>query len=221
MTLELLLPKYCFCCDKRLVGTNKTICFNCLFDLQAPEPSKVLDFISNLSCFSSIETVISLFRYNKGGDVQSMLFKLKYHGYRSVAEELGVVLADKIKSEITIDIDVVTSIPLHSTKLFDRGYNQSELIARAVATRLDLDYGELLIKRGDTKSQTEKGRFDRFSNLNDQFELSLHSNVDRKTVLVVDDVITTGATLLSAVETLRDGGASKFILSSIGIALQN
>lgn len=144
----------------------------------------------------------SLFYYRKGERVQQLLHALKYKGNKLLGISLGRELGKSIKHSGFL-FDVLIPVPLHPLKEQKRGYNQSEVIASGMQEILDISISTTTIKRSVfTSTQTRKGRFDRWKNVENIFQLSDSQSLKGKHILVVDDVITTGATMEACVNTL-------------------
>jgi len=137
------------------------------------------------------------------GAVKDLVWKLKFYHSRAAADALAAVLMRRLRER---HFDVITAVPIAPSRHRERGYNQAELIARRVAAELGLPYRSLLLRFG-ARHQTGQRRNDRLSQVKGVFELkrSLHG----ETVLVVDDVITTGATLAECAVVLRQAGAGE------------
>ncbi len=139
-----------------------------------------------------------------GGYVKEMVLKLKFHRLRSVAE----VAAGLILRQLPVDlgVDMVTSVPVSPRRYRERGYNQSELVAKLVARQLGLPYRQTL-GRETSVHQLGLGRRERFEQIAGVF-FPLR-RLEGRRVLVVDDVITTGATLSECASTLVGAGADR------------
>lgn len=146
---------------------------------------------------ASLEGVAVAARY--GGGVKAAILALKFQRLRAVAQAAAV----RVAKVAPTDIDVVTSVPVAPERYRERGYNQSELLAREVARQLGLPYRTLL-RRHSAVHQLGAGRNERLSRVRGQFE-PLKEPVGR--VLIVDDVVTTGATLNECAQVLRAAGA--------------
>jgi ComF family protein len=125
------------------------------------------------------------------------LHKLKYQGQKEIGVELGLQFGQLLKkSELYMDIDLVVPVPLHPKKLKKRGYNQAEAIAEGISKGLGAKVSiSHLLKSQYTETQTLKTRAERVQNVSDSFSLKNVHEIQGKHLLLVDDVITTGATL--------------------------
>jgi len=139
----------------------------------------------------------SLFRFEKGSVYQTLLHDLKYRGNIRVGLYLGRLLGQELKHTLFSECDMLVPVPLHRKRLTQRGYNQSEIIARGVSEVTGIPVTTHLLRRaGNTGSQTSMTRQERFENISSAFSLYRTSpDLNGKKILIIDDVITTGATL--------------------------
>lgn len=144
-----------------------------------------------------VEMGTSLFRFEKGSPYQALLHDLKYRGNKKAGYYLGNLLGHELKHTSFSTCDFLVPVPLHRKRYRQRGYNQSEIIARGVSSMTGIPLeSNLLMRSGLQNSQTSMGRYERFENVKDQFQLTRHPpDMDGKKLLLIDDVITTGATL--------------------------
>lgn len=194
--LQIIYPNLCFVCHKDLVRTENYLCAACEYDL--PFLSNTDEEHEKLAKLFygrvKIEKVYALFNYQKGNAVQTLLHQIKYKGKTKIAHHYGQVLAASIKNENTFDF--IIPIPLHAKKLKKRGFNQSAIIAQGIAESLGLKIEENLIHRiTHNKSQTGFSKYDRFENVRKIFEVRRPELLKNKHILLVDDVLTTGATI--------------------------
>lgn len=133
------------------------------------------------------------------------VMKLKYNNRRDLVETMTRLFFRF--SEIEGDFDVVTAVPLHKNRLRQRGYNQSELFARAIAEKMELPYEELLCRTVDTPSQTKQSSAGRRHNLIGAFSALPEAEISGRRILLIDDVVTTGATVGECISVLRKAGA--------------
>ena len=204
--VNLFFPKVCYACYNALGDNEDTICVTCRNDLPVTNFHFNDDdsVIKVLYGGAKIEHGTALFRFEKKGLVQQLIHGLKYKGY----ENIGFVLGNWLGGELNeVDayrtIDVVIPVPLHNKKLKTRGYNQVEKFGQQIAKALDVEYkDDVLVKITNTKSQTTKGRLTRWTNSDELFALKNMETIDNKHILLVDDIITTGATLEACVNVL-------------------
>jgi ComF family protein len=169
---------------------------------------------------AKIENGTALFRFEKKGNVQRLIHNLKYKDHEHIGFILGNWLGGELKTlESYKNIDVVIPVPLHKNKLKKRGYNQVALFGQQVAEALNADYlDDVLVKVTNTKSQVNKKRLARWTNSDELFTLKNIEAIDNKHILVVDDIITTGATLEACISILNQAKNIKISIATMAIA---
>ncbi len=218
---DLFYPKNCVSCGTHLIGEEIEICKNCLTRL--PRTKFEINPTDNAMCSllwgrCKIECAFALFFYRKGERVQKLLHEIKYKGNKNLGVTLGKQLAQTIlDSETTFDY--IIPIPLHHKKYSQRGFNQSEVIAEGMSQKLGIPLNLTAIYRNVyTNTQTRKGRFERWQNVESIFSLNQYEDLANKHVLVIDDVITTGSTIEACVNTLSHIENIKISIASIACA---
>ncbi len=209
-------------CGNVLFNQENVICTKCLFHL----PRTNFCFFQENPVFEIFKGRIDIFSatsflfFNKGGKVQKLMHNLKYRGKKDVGIFLGTLLGrNLVKSPLFNTVDIVVPVPLHPLKRKKRGYNQSALIARGISDVLNIETIENnLIKIANTESQTKKKRFDRWENVKTSFIVKDKSVLKNKHILLVDDVITTGATIEACVTVLKELENVKVSVASVAYA---
>ena len=202
--ISLLFPKTCAGCDTPLVYGENLICTACWHHLPFIPPSdRIRPLQTGLS--ASFLYLIDSSR------VQRMIHQLKYHNHPEIGhllgQQYGKILQDMLPFRAA---DVLIPIPLHPRKLRKRGYNQSTFIAQGLSCALQMPLAEKgLIRTRITTSQTQKNRYERYENMESAFQLGDGAAILEKHILLVDDVLTTGATLEACAAVLLAGGARK------------
>lgn len=220
--INLFFPKVCYACHNLLNDNEDTICMDCRHDL----PITNFHFDNNDSVAkvlygrAKIENGTALFRFEKKGNVQRLIHNLKYKDHEHIGFVLGNWLGGELKTlESYKNIDVVIPVPLHKNKLKKRGYNQVALFGQQVAEALNVDYlDDVLVKVTNTKSQVNKKRLARWTNSDELFTLKNIEAIDNKHILVVDDIITTGATLEACISVLNQAKNIKISIATMAIA---
>lgn len=220
--VNLFFPKVCYACHNLLNDNEDTICMDCRHDL----PITNFHFDNNDSVQKAlygrakIENGTALFRFEKKGNVQRLIHNLKYKDHEHIGFVLGNWLGGELKTlESYKNIDVVIPVPLHKNKLRKRGYNQVALFGQQVAEALNADYlDDVLVKVTNTKSQVNKKRLARWTNSDELFTLKNMEAIDNKHILVVDDIITTGATLEACISVLNQAKNIKISIATMAIA---
>lgn len=158
----------------------------------------------------------ALYQYRKGGRVQHLVHALKYHGRREVADFAGRKMAEDWDRHALLKPDVIVPVPMHPARERERGYNQAALIAIAFAEALDVPFDHRsLIRTSTGASQTSKSRFDRHASLDGRFVVARPENLSGKKVMLVDDVITTGATTIACLEPLMRLKGTTVLVSAL------
>ena len=220
--LNLLYPNLCAGCQEVLLKNENVICLNCLVDLprslyyQDNENTVAKLFWGKIK----LEMALSAFTFIKKGKVQKLMHELKYNANTRVGEVMGIELGKEIdKAEITDKVDVVVPVPLHKKKLKQRGYNQSEFIAIGVAKVLNCEMNTNLLKRMEhSESQTKKSKYERWENVGAAFTLTDSNQYIGKHILLVDDVVTTGATLEACCKKLEEIEGVKLSVGTLASA---
>ena len=192
-------PSNCLVCGKRLHSTREVLCFTCEYLMPKTDYGGRDDNPVSKTFWGRVpvHSATSLFRFEKGSAYQAVLHDLKYRGNRKAGLYLGRLLGHELIHSSFSKCDLLVPVPLHPGRLRQRGYNQSEIIARGCSeiTGIPVVTG-LLIRRGRHRSQTSMGRLERFENVLEEFSLGSRSmDINGKKVLIIDDVMTTGATL--------------------------
>lgn len=220
--LGLLFPNLCNACGASLFNGEKLICTKCLFDLPFTDyhlyqENKVM---KQLWGRVPLNAAMALLYFRKGAKAQRLIHSLKYNGKTDVGILLGSMIGERLKlSSLYSDIDFIVPVPLHHQKLRSRGYNQSSFIAEGIAQTINIPFKEeILIRTVSTESQTKKNRFSRYENMKAVFKVPETDQITGKHILLVDDVVTTGATLESCANTLLENGALKVSIAAIAFA---
>lgn len=220
--LNLFFPKVCYACSDTLKDHENVICVECRHNLPVTNFHINNDDTVNKVLYgrAQVENATALFRFEKKGPVQQLLHGLKYRGHETIGSMLGNWLGSELKELKTYqDIDMVIPVPLHKKKLKKRGYNQVAKFAQKIAEQLEVDYrDDILIKITNTQSQVTKQRFLRWSDAMTLFAVSEVSQLNHKHILLVDDIITTGATMEACISVLRIAENIKISIASIAIA---
>lgn len=205
---NIIFPKLCASCNNSLLKNENTICTKCIFDL--PKTNYHLDKSNPINKVFwgrvNIEMASAYYHFSKGGRVQRLLHELKYKGNQKVGEVIGELYAYELrKSKLYNTLDFIVPIPLHLNKLKKRGFNQSESFAIGLSKGLNVPINNTdLYRKIDSKTQTKKTRYKRWENVGNIFGIIDDSMLENKTILLVDDVVTTGATIEASAQVLKD-----------------
>ena len=219
--INLFFPKTCHACDAILIDNEIGICVGCRHELpltnyhfERPKTVKKIFYGR-----ADIEAATALFYFHKSGKVQQLLHNLKYKGKEEIGYIFGNWLgAELLESPYFKTIDVVIPVPIHSKKLKQRGYNQVSLFAKQIAKALDASYrDDVLIKSTNTKTQVFQSREARFQSVAHSFYVQNLNTIDHKHILLVDDIITTGATIEACALVLNPAKNSRLSVATIAI----
>jgi ComF family protein len=197
--INLIYPSCCSACNQTLMNPSEFICIHCQYHL--PRTNFHLEednpiyrrFLGKINVYSAA----SFLYYSKGGIVQEMIDKLKYHGRKDIGVYLGEQYGnDLMASEVYNSIDIIVPVPLHEDKFKRRGYNQSAQFAAGLSKTMNKPTDYLsIIRKIASITQTKKTRFARWKNVEEIFHARDIISLSGKSILLVDDVITTGSTL--------------------------
>lgn len=158
-----------------------------------------------------IESAWSYYYFQPQGIAQRIIHHLKYENCPELGVELGKRYGQELREIVKkSEIDVILPVPLHFKKYKIRGYNQSECIAQGMSIALEIPVKNAIKRNKQTESQTSKSRIQRWNNVDSIFEI-VDNSIDGKNVLLVDDVITTGATLEACVQSLKTNNCNVYI----------
>jgi ComF family protein len=196
---NLFYPKICNCCDSPLLKAEQVICTSCLHQL--PTTSYHFDNENTTKkVFDArlpLENATSLLYFKKKGLVQNLIHNLKYRRQEDVGILLGNWLGEELVSHSGfINIDSVIPVPLHRKKLKQRGFNQVTAFGKELAKKLNAEFvDDVLVKKSSSRTQTFKKRLGRWGSIDATFMIENCEKLENKHILLVDDLVTTGATL--------------------------
>ncbi|WP_163322438.1 ComF family protein [Draconibacterium mangrovi] len=220
--LGLFFPELCVTCGKRLVSQEKFVCFECWRDLPLtnfhlkPENKVAQLFWGRVD----ISAATAFFSYKKGSKYQQLIHFVKYKGLKELGYETGKKYGYQLlESPDFADVDVIMPVPLHPRKEKKRGFNQSEWIARGIGEVLKKPVdAKTLYRKVYTSTQTRRNRYERWQNVESVFGMTDTNALKDKHILLVDDVVTTGATLEAcAIHLLKQAG-TKVSIATLAFA---
>ncbi|MFA5416982.1 MAG: ComF family protein [Bacteroidales bacterium] len=220
--LGLVFPNLCAACGQPLVRNEKVICIACSYNLPRTDFHRFDDNPVSRIFWGrvNLHSATSFLYFNKGGKVQHLIHQLKYKGNKEVGLHLGAMLGTDLKSDgLMKDIEVIIPVPLHPKKQHLRGYNQSDQIAKGISEAMAIPYSiHNLIRNTFTESQTKKSRYSRWQNVSGKFTVLFPHKLEGKHVLLVDDVLTTGATLEACAQELAGVSGIKISVATLAYA---
>lgn len=206
--LSLFFPRLCAGCNTPLVKGEDLLCLNCLVDLPKNNFTDGKDnpfaqsFIGRINfCYAT-----SYFNFDKGGRVQHLLHQLKYKGRKDIGYKLGLMFGIDLNLNPQFsEIDIIIPVPLHPRKQRSRGYNQSIEICKGISESVNKPLIlKQVIRKVYNPTQTFKKRYDRWENVSGIFSVKNSIALSGKHILIVDDVVTTGATIEACCQPLLE-----------------
>ncbi len=218
---SLIYPQTCCACKGLLVGGEKHLCGFCRVAMprtgfyMKKENPMVKRFWGRVQ----LETGTALYYFQKGGLVQHAIHQFKYRGNLRLGTYLGGLLGLSLKkSSHYNELQMIIPVPLHPAKARARGFNQSEILCRGLSEVLQIPCRtDLLVRMEETATQTKKDRFRRWENVSRVFRVTDEEALANQHVLLVDDVITTGATLEACAQTLLEVPGVKVWVATLAI----
>lgn len=199
--LNLFFPKACCGCNSFLQSTESVICTECRHEIPLTNhhESEENEITSRFYGRIPLEHASTLFYFHKKGIVQEMIHKLKYQGHEEIGETIGFWYGEELKDvEKLKDVDYIIPVPLHKKRLRNRGYNQVSKFGEALSKTLQIPFNESILKRNIySETQSKKNILQRSAVNESVFGINFTEEFHDKHFLLIDDVITTGATLES------------------------
>lgn len=220
--VNLFYPDICLACGDKLLKNESVICTKCIYNL--PKTNFHLEKINPVSQLFwgrvNIENATSYYFYHKGSKFQKLIHRLKYSGNKEVGFELGKHFGSVlITSELYKNIDAIIPVPLHPKREKKRGYNQSYWIALGINEIFKVEIDTKTLYRSiATETQTKKSRFERWENVDSIFKTRDNTTLKNKHVLLVDDVLTTGATLEACANSILETENAKVSIATLAVA---
>lgn len=204
--VSVIFTDRCAVCGRTLIDGEQLLCLHC--NVAMPRTRYHLSSFNHLHerlvGNARVEKAAAWFYYKRESPYTNLILQAKYFDRPEIAHEAARIYAREILSDKFFDgIDMLLPIPMHSFKELKRGYNQAEMIARGVSKVTGIPIGDNIVAKSGHKTQTRRGAYDRYVNVADLFDVENANELAGKHLLVIDDVVTTGSTLLSACETLR------------------
>ena len=206
--LDFLAPRQCVVCGQRLAASERTLCSPCLLHLPrtafqfSPDDNPMVQLFWHLS---PIRRAAALIYYEPHSEMAQVVYELKYHNRPDIGEDMGRLMANEMQvAHYMDDIDLLLPVPLSRKRKRQRGYNQSQCLAKGISDITGLPVvTDAVIRRHFRQSQTQLNRKERQENVQDMFQLRSDRSLRNKHVLLIDDICTTGATLIALSDVLR------------------
>ena len=218
----LLFPELCMACGESLIATEKLLCTDCHYSLPFTNFHLQPDNVVARQFWGKVDLqgAYALYYFAKGGKVQSLMHQFKYKGMHRIGNLLGNIAGQQLtQNELFNTVDFIIPVPLHKSRLKQRGYNQSACFAEGLAKKLTATVEiDNLIRIRATETQTHRSRFARFENMQEVFTINNPERLINKHVLLVDDIVTTGSTLEACAIPLLNIPGLKLSIATIAYA---
>lgn len=219
--LSLFFPRVCLNCNKPIIYEEEILCFGCRYSMPETDFHKNREnpLFQKFIYENKVKFVSAYLFYQRKGIAQRLIQTMKYKNMPQIGETLGKWYAKKLLSA-NLDIDIIVPVPLHKKKLKLRGFNQSEVIAKGMADVLQIPLDIESVRRvTNTVTQTKKTRIDRWINVDSIFQVVSENSIKGKKIMIVDDVLTTGATMGVLVDEIIKSGASEVSVVALAAGL--
>lgn len=218
---KLFFPTICISCAQPLNAVEDAICIDCLINLPRTNYHRLeSNPVSNkFKGRLDLADASSFLYFARGNSARALVHQLKYNGRQDIGKRLGTLYAKDLMNEGYRAPDVIIPLPLHPSKKRIRGFNQCTSIAQGLNKYLGAEIGSDVVKRvSNNATQTKKGRFERWENVERIFLISKPERIFGKHVLLIDDVVTTGSTLEACGRRILEAGASKLSFLTLASA---
>jgi ComF family protein len=220
--LHLLFPHVCQGCGSDIINEESLLCMKCLsqmpetnFHLHSNNPVEKI-FWGRLPVISAT----AQYYFTKESMMQYLMHQLKYKGNKDLGKQLGRLMGNDLQQTNRFNhIDFLIPLPLFPAKEKRRGYNQATVLCEGIADIMNIEIlRDAVVRIHSTETQTKKGRMERWQNMEGKFELMRPEKIQNKHVLLIDDVITTGATLEACGQELQKAVNVKLSIATLCFA---
>lgn len=219
--LRVIFPKVCEVCGRSLARGEELICLHCNLDM--PRTKLHLENFNilhqRLMGKAPIEKATGYFYYYRDSNYARLIQMAKYNNRPAIINQLATQFVNELRtSQFFDDIDMITPVPMHWLKRLNRGYNQSEVLANALSKATGIEKVDALKASRGHSTQTRKNRYERWENTKGLYQVKNAEAIEGKHLLIVDDVITTGATILACCEEIhRVSPTTRLSVLSLGV----
>lgn len=215
--VDFFLPRFCPGCNKKLSPNEKPICEECLSNILVTDEEKLTsEYEKNFASSKLLDDFYAAYIFEIDKTLQHIIHALKYKKQFRLGIFLGETIGEKVKM-LNWQIDIIIPVPIHHLKKVERGFNQSDFLAKGLTKSLQIPNSSSIVKRTrHTESQTRLNMKERLKNVAEAFKVRKPKKVESKNILLVDDVCTTGATILECAKTLKNAGALKIFACTVG-----
>ena len=218
---DLFLPRLCIACTNKLENDEQFICNQCFSKIELATNVRIKEeFNRKFRRDNFISNFYSAFVFHDDSEIQKLIHSLKYEQNYLLGiylgRKTGQILNDNIKKW---NADLIIPIPLHHLRKAERGFNQSQEISKGLSKELNINFKNNIVSRNKfTKTQTKFTLIERKINIEGAFKIKRKKDISGKKIILVDDVITTGATTTECAKLLVENGAEKVYAISVAIA---
>ncbi|MBL1212101.1 MAG: ComF family protein [Ignavibacteriae bacterium] len=219
--LDFFLPRICVTCNFPLNANQKLLCPNCVTQISSPSPEVLQkEYERKFLDDSFVNDFAAAFIFKSEKAIQDVVHSLKYQRRFGSGVWLGKMAGDILQNKIlNWQADLILPVPLHTLKKAERGFNQSYFIAKGISKQLGVKTKPGVIKRIKfTETQTHLNSLERKANIRNAFKLKKQKLIKNKSIILIDDVVTTGATINECARILKEGGALKVFALSAALA---
>lgn len=216
---DFFLPRFCPGCNKKLSSKEQPICSECLSSILIADDFRLqFEYDKKFAAEKIIKDFYARYVFETDKTLQDIIHALKYKKQFKLGTFLGEILSEGVKN-LNWQFDLIVPVPIHPLKKAERGYNQSDYIVKGLSKSLGIPYSTKLLKRTKhTESQTHLAMTERAKNVANAFKVKNTEQIKGKSFMLVDDVITTGATTQECGRALVNSGAKTVYACSVGIA---
>jgi ComF family protein len=218
--LDFVLPPICVCCEDPLEPGTRFVCGECMSKLKKVDDDYDI-FKDRVYKVNFEGDALSLYWFVEGTEIQHILHALKYSKMKSMGKLFGRIIGNEVRKRYTAKYDYAVPVPLHKSKERERTYNQSYYICLGIKEALNTEpLMKCLQRTRYTKTQTKLSIDERHENVRNAFALNpkYTGSITGKNIILVDDVITTGSTILECARVLKNGGCGEVTVCSIALA---
>lgn len=222
--VDTIYPRVCCVCHRSLTAGEEVICLHCLDRLPRTfaHRSSFNTIHKRLAGHVLVDRAAAWFHYYRGSEFAALIHDAKYHSMPETGRKSAAIFASEIAADGFFEgIDLILPVPMHKLKLLSRGYNQSYMIAKGLRDVTGINIGANLIALRGHSTQTHKNAWHRLLNARNLYAVEDADEIDGKHLLIVDDVVTTGATLLACIEAVHEAAPaariSVLVLAATGL----
>lgn len=204
--IDFVYPRKCYLCNKIIIKPDEFLCNYCSKNLKINTKIRVLNHENNIICISPFEYF---------GNIRNSIRRFKFHNYKYYSEFFAKIIANELQKINIKNFDYICCVPLTKSRQNIRGFNQAELLAKDISKILHIPCLNALRKIKNTKTQHELKLSERTVNVLGAFDINSDLNIQNKNILLCDDIVTSGSTLLECVKILLNHNANSVTCCTI------